>query len=128
MRIKPTKIRVYVEYECSKCGYFYGDYRLSEVGRIKSFKCPDCGQIDKIEPLIVDVGYKTGEHTSVQVTCNLSSDDVKNTKAVLRSMGYTGNQSALVVKRTLFLHPGLKTYDELVKKALVEAANVYANS
>lgn len=123
MGIKPSRVQVYVEYECSRCGCPHGQYRIGEV---KRFVCPECGRVDRVEPIKVDVAYDTGEHTATQITCNLQSGDVKNAKAVLRSLGYSGKQASLVLKRTISLHPRLKNYDELVKQAMIEAANVYS--
>jgi DNA-directed RNA polymerase subunit RPC12/RpoP len=127
MGIRPNNIQAYLFYDCSKCGAPHEDLRLGEAKDRTHLTCGYCGHRDKLEPVEgIEVKYKqTRPQGSKQVTCHIMNDDVKQAKKTLVQLGYTGNQAKLVVQRTISLHSPA-SYDDLVKLALIEAANVYS--
>ena len=132
MGIKPAEVLAYLYYACSECGNYHDELRIVEAERIDTLVCPICGHVDEIEPVTgIEVKFGVRQPKVEQpapVTTTLNADDLKRAKKTLVQLGYSGNQAKLVIKRTITMYPRLLDYEDLVKHALVEAANVYAPS
>lgn len=128
MGIKPNDIQAYLFYDCSKCGAPHVELRLCEAKDRTHITCNYCGHRDRLEPVVgIDVKYSQSRKSGpTSVTTTIDSEDVKRAKRTLVDLGYTGNQAKLVVQRVISLQPQVGNYDELVRHAVIEAANVYA--
>lgn len=115
MKIKPSKLLIYVYYDCSKCGNRYEELRLSELKYTKTLVCDCCDNRDSIEP--PDFLGAAPQKEKVKAYKN---DKVKSKLVFL---GYGSKEVEKTISNILEKNPNTSD-DTLFKLVVTELSNV----